>query len=290
VIIVLAKEYVPIIPILIESLEEVYNKPRPGNHVSDIVICPRERVFQSIDPMPKTMRELNFFTSGRAVHEAYQELFTLFPGRFQEREVWVSRKTKIVVQLDESDLILKDNRSEFREFLKSKGIDMDNDIVAHIDLYDSVNNQPYEAKSSRTAGLTKPKEFHIAQVKYYMALVDAEWGGVFYQFLNHFEDKPFAEFPVHMDKAERQQTLDRLVREIDNYDHAVKMQDPSLARHVMNDGRDWNWKCWSEEWVNKKPTGKKIPQCAYYDKCLEMIAAKGRDAGMSPDLIAKYSP
>lgn len=299
----MGKEYIPIIPILIESLEETYNKPRAGYHVSDIVICPRASVFSKIDPVPLGMRELNFFTSGRAVHEAYQELFTMFPGRFQEREVWVSRKTKIILQLDENDLALKKHPEEFKSFLSNRGIDMDTDIVAHIDLYDAVNNQPYEAKSSRTKGLEKPKTFHIAQVKYYMALVDAEWGGIFYQFLNHFEDKPFAEFPIHMSKEERRETLDKLIMEIDNYDKALKARNPSSARHVMDMGREWNWKCWNEDWKTKLRTA----SCPYINECCKMQGKStedilgirereprkeekrsGPDAGASPDLLAKY--
>jgi hypothetical protein len=60
-----------------ESMEEWYGKPRKGWHVTDIALCPRQRVFKKIDPLPITNKELNSATS-----------FQSNPGRF-EREKYV---------------------------------------------------------------------------------------------------------------------------------------------------------------------------------------------------------
>jgi hypothetical protein len=55
-----------------ETMEERYSKPRKGWHVTDIALCPRQRVFKKIDPLPITNKELNMFSSGRGIHEAVQ--------------------------------------------------------------------------------------------------------------------------------------------------------------------------------------------------------------------------
>jgi hypothetical protein len=54
-----------------EAMKEWYSRPRTGWHVSDIVLCPRQRVFKEIDSLPITDKDLNFF-SGR-----YQLLMVL---------------------------------------------------------------------------------------------------------------------------------------------------------------------------------------------------------------------
>ena len=77
-----------IIPMLVESLEEEYSKPREGIHVSDITLCPRKTAYQKIDPVPLDMKSLNFFSSGRAIHESLQMLAKKYPDRYEiEKEI-----------------------------------------------------------------------------------------------------------------------------------------------------------------------------------------------------------
>ena len=59
---------------------------RKGWHVTDIALCPRQRVFKVIDPLPLTDKELNMYSSGRAVHEAVQWLFMSNPGRYEKEK------------------------------------------------------------------------------------------------------------------------------------------------------------------------------------------------------------
>ena len=41
-----------------EAMEEWFSKPREGYHVSDICLCPRQKVFREIDRVPLTQRQL----------------------------------------------------------------------------------------------------------------------------------------------------------------------------------------------------------------------------------------
>src|SRR5689334_16500815 len=74
------------VPLMRESMEEWYSKPREGYHVSDVTMCPRKQVFKEIDPGPLTDKELNMYSSGRAVHEAVQWLFMSNKGRFDKEK------------------------------------------------------------------------------------------------------------------------------------------------------------------------------------------------------------
>jgi hypothetical protein len=69
-----------------ETMEHWYSKPRNGWHVTDIALCPRQRVFKVIDPLPLTDKELNMYSSGKAIHEAVQWLFTSDPKRYEKEK------------------------------------------------------------------------------------------------------------------------------------------------------------------------------------------------------------
>ncbi|MFZ0223409.1 MAG: hypothetical protein WAM42_17135 [Candidatus Nitrosopolaris sp.] len=43
-----------------EMMEQWYSKPRNGWHVTDIALCPRQRVFKQIYPLPITDKEICF--------------------------------------------------------------------------------------------------------------------------------------------------------------------------------------------------------------------------------------
>jgi hypothetical protein len=58
----------------------------PSEPVTDIVMCPRQRVFKEIDSLPVTDKDLNIFSSGRAVHEAVQSLFNSNQRRFEKEK------------------------------------------------------------------------------------------------------------------------------------------------------------------------------------------------------------
>jgi CRISPR/Cas system-associated exonuclease Cas4 (RecB family) len=190
-----------------ETMEQWYSKPRDGWHVTDIVMCPRQRVFKEIDPLPITDKDLNIFSSGKAVHEAVQWLFTSNPRRF-EKEKYVEYE----------------------------------DIEGSIDIFDKKKNTPIEFKTSRSANVDRPKSFHEEQLRYYMAMQGASTGYMLYQCLLHFGSSPFRLFPVTMDEQQRVEQLEKLVKETRSFQNARQAKDPSLARHIYSD-RELNWLC-----------------------------------------------
>jgi len=196
-----------ILETLMESLTEEYSKPRPGIHVSDITLCPRESCFRTLDPKPITNTQLNFFTSGKAIHEALQSLVKKYPDRFE-----IEKEVKLA------------------------------DIVGHIDLFDKQYHIPIEAKSARVKTMKEPKEHYIRQLEAYMALTGADKGIILVQCLMNYEDNPFVEFEHTMTKAERHGVLEQLKMDATILKVGIAEADPSIVRHIAYD-ETLNWKC-----------------------------------------------
>jgi hypothetical protein len=190
-----------------EAMEQWYSKPRNGWHVTDIALCPRQRVFKQIDPLPITDKELNMYSSGRAIHEAVQWLLMSDPRRFE----------------------------------KEKYVEYDG-IEGSIDIYDKKKNTPLEFKSLRSPNIDKPKGFQEEQLRFYMAMQNSPTGYMIYQCLMHFGSRPWRIFKVTMTEQERKNQLEKLVREISSLQNAMKTEDPSLARGVYLD-KDLKWLC-----------------------------------------------
>jgi CRISPR/Cas system-associated exonuclease Cas4 (RecB family) len=190
-----------------ETMEEWYSRPRTGWHVTDIVLCPRQRVFKQIDPMPITDKELNMYSSGRAVHEAVQWLFMSDPRRY-EKEKYVEY----------------------------------NDIEGSIDIFDKKRNTPIEFKTLRSSNIDKPKAFQEEQLRYYMAMQNSPIGYMVYQCLMHFGNSPWRRFRVTMTEQQRKDQLEKLVREMISLQNAMRAKDPSIARGIYSDN-DLNWLC-----------------------------------------------
>jgi RecB family exonuclease len=192
---------------LYTSLYEEYNKVRDGIHVSDITLCPREACFRRLDPKPLTNTDLNFFTSGKAIHEALQSLIKKYPDRFElEKEVKFG------------------------------------DIVGHIDIFDKTNHIPIEAKSARVKTMEEPKAHYLKQLEAYMALTNADTGIILVQCLLNYEDKPFLEFEHKMTAEQRKAVLSQLQTDAIMLKVGILEQDPSLVRHINYD-LTLNWKC-----------------------------------------------
>lgn len=213
---------------LIEELSAAlfteYNKPRDGIHISDLLLCPRKTVFQKLEPQPLTMRELNFFSSGRAIHEALQQLALMYPDKY-EKEKEVSYQ----------------------------------DCVGHVDIYDKINNIPVEAKSMRKAKVDRPKDFHVEQIRSYMAILGSSKGIILYQLLLHFDETPFVAFDVTMTARDREVQLQYINSDIERFKASLINGDPSLSRHIAKDAR-YNWLCDS---------------CQFYKSCESMRAKAG---------------
>lgn len=189
------------------TMEEWYSRPRTGWHVTDIVLCPRQKVFKEIDPLPITDKDLNIYSSGRAIHEAVQWLFMSNPRRFE----------------------------------KEKYVEYSN-IEGSMDIYDKKKNAPLEFKSYRSSHIDKPKSFQEEQLRYYMAMQDSPVGYMVYQCLMHFGTNPWRKFKVTMTEQERHSQLEKLVRETRSLQKAIQAKDPSLARGVYSDS-EMNWLC-----------------------------------------------
>jgi hypothetical protein len=196
-------------PLLRTLLKEWYSRPRDGWHVTDVVICPRQRVFKQLDPKPPapTDREINFYSSGKSIHEAIQKLFMSNRMRF-----------------------------EVERYVEYEG------IQGSIDVYDKKRNEPLEFKSLRAATIAEPKSFHMEQLMYYMAMLDVPVGQITYQCLLQFGDDPFVSFEVTMTEKERIDQLGKLQKEIGSLKAAISMKDPSLARGVLSN-KGMNWLC-----------------------------------------------
>jgi hypothetical protein len=162
------------IAIMRETMEQWYSRPRNGWHVTDIALCPRQRVFKAIDPLPLTDKELNMYSSGSAVHEAVQWLFMSNPGRY-EKEKYVEY----------------------------------NDIEGSIDIFDKKRNTPIEFKTLRSSNIDKPKSFQEEQLRYYMAMQNSPVGYMIYQCLMHFGNSPWRRFKVTMTEQQRKDQLEK---------------------------------------------------------------------------------
>ncbi len=196
-----------ILEILKQSLFEEYSKERVGVHVSDLTLCPRESCFRKLDPKPLTDTDINFFSSGKAIHEALQSLVKKYPDRFEiEKEVKFG------------------------------------DIVGHIDLFDRQNHIPIEAKSARVKTMTEPKAHYLKQLEAYMALTEADAGIILVQCLLNYEDSPFLEFEHKMTAEQRKAVLSQLQQDAIILKIGIMEQDPGLVRHINYD-LTLNWKC-----------------------------------------------
>lgn len=179
---------------------------RDGIHVTDLTLCPRKSIFRKLEPKPITNKELNFFTSGRAIHAAIEELAQAEPKFDIEKEVtWEG-------------------------------------IKGTIDLYDSQNNIPIECKSTRVKTVVEAKKFHIEQLKAYMAMKNSIKGIILYQCLLNFDDKPFVEFEFETTVEQNKETLQVLLIKAKDYAKNLENKTPMLAENVF-DNPEMNWLC-----------------------------------------------
>jgi CRISPR/Cas system-associated exonuclease Cas4 (RecB family) len=190
-----------------EAMEEWSSREREGYHVSDVCLCPRLNVFRKIDRLPTDAKTVSIFAVGKAIHEAVQLLY----------------------------------RTDKRTFEIEKYVEHQ-DIQGSVDIHDRRRNIPLEFKTTRASDIKKPKSFHVEQLKYYMAMLDAPEGYMLYQLLMHFGNTPFKTFQILMNAQERKDQRDKLVKEVNSLKRAMEAGDPSLARSVRQDP-DLNWLC-----------------------------------------------
>lgn len=234
--------------LLYSALRKHYdNEFRTGVHVSDITLCPRKAVWRRLNPQPITNKELNFFTSGSAIHHSIQLLAEMVPNDYETDQYMKENWSKI-----KNDLKKNGNRFEIEKEVMFEGIPQ-----GHVDIYDTKNNIPIECKSARVKTVEKPKPFHVQQLKSYMAMLGADTGIVLYQCLMNFGDNPFVEFEIKMTVEERKIHMNWLKAMYSDFEKAEKAKDHKLAINIINDS-NLNWLC-------KDRDGN---TCPLYDECM----------------------
>lgn len=197
-----------ILDVLTLALKNKYDTEfRDGVHVSDITLCPRKSMIRRLEPSPISIIELNYFTSGRAIHDAIATLAGSNPARF-----------------------------EIEKEIKAFG------VIGHVDLYDRENNIPIECKSMRVKEVKEPKSHHVEQLKSYMAMLNSKKGVLLYQCLLNFDEKPFVEFEVEMTDEDIIITQHRLVNEASEYNKYLSAKTPMEAYGVIKNPT-LNWLC-----------------------------------------------
>lgn len=200
-----------LLPLLYDALRELYDKPRTGVHVSDL-LCPRESLFRKVKPKPITNLELGFYLLGRGLHDAAQALVKKDPEFEIESEVY-----------------------------------FDKELEAHIDLYWKARNIPIELKTARVSNMDEPKPHYLDQLHAYMAMTNAETGIIVVFMITHYQNKlnkdtPLKEWEIKMTPEHREAKRAWLVKEQNDYRKALDAGDPSLARTILLD-EALNWKC-----------------------------------------------
>ena len=114
----------------IDAMEQWHSRPREGYHVTDVVMCPRQKVFREIDRRPIDAKTVSIYAVGKATHEAYQSLY----------------------------------RSDRRTFEIEKYVEIEDVglyIQGSVDIYDRKRNIPLEFKTTRSSDIKEPKKFHV---------------------------------------------------------------------------------------------------------------------------------
>lgn len=220
------KEEQLIIPTLVKSQMDYYKKKdaeraKDGKiHISSLNLCIREKVFQRLYEEPLTPIKIKWFSTGNAIHHKLQVLGAENPEYEIEKEV------------------------------------VRGNIIAHIDMYDNARRIPFEAKSLVQGEIEVPRNFHVDQLKMYMALTDDDRGVLLYDPLLNYSDEPFAEWTIRMTKEERTAKLEEIEAKAKMYAIAMERKDPSIASHIFYDP-EYSWHC---------------DKCTYYNECAEMRA------------------
>jgi len=201
-----------LVPVMCECLKEAYSEERANIHGTDLVLCLRKAAFQKQFGSDIDYIELNFYLLGRSMHDALQQLAK---RRNFEAEKKVFYKTK-------------------------EG----HEVECNIDLWDPVNEIPFEIKSIRSKALPqdKPKPHQVEQLAQYCIVTGTRVGYIIYCFMMNYDVNLFDEWKLTLDD-----------RDVANYEYnmnfgarnlalAMKYKDPALAMHVADDP-DKRWLC-----------------------------------------------
>ena len=197
-----------------QSVRSWLSKERFGYHVSDALMCARQHVFKTMNPIPLTEREIELFNYGKSIHKSFADaLYYYNPTRFKP-EYGV-------------------------EYMG---------ITGHIDVMDLKKNIPIELKTTQQTWINEPKSFNIQQLKWYMALLNSTTGFLIYH-LNIVENR-WKKFKITMTQTEIHEQRHKLVNEMKSIKFALKSKDASLARAIWRD-ESLNWLCKNCPFINE---------------------------------------
>lgn len=132
-----------------EAMEEWFSKPREGSHVSDVCLCPRQKVFREIDRLPIDAKTINMYSTGKAIHEAVhiicKHIFAIFSILNREREADVQDRTELTHTYSDKP-IAGDEYSETMEEFDAGAINKP--------------REPTVEANQQLIPLTKEKEMH----------------------------------------------------------------------------------------------------------------------------------
>lgn len=190
-------------------------KPRVIGHVSDLIMCRRQRVFQELDPRKPTEKQMNLYSSGGSMHQKTQEMQATDRARFEK---------------------------EYLVYFKG--------LSGSVDVYDKLDNVPLEYKTPRKDGpLKEPQPYNLEQLRTYMAMLGSDWGYLEYQF---FAAKKinYQPFWIYMTADERAAQLRDMLQRLDNLRLGVKLEEPAATEGVYDDPTK-SWLCYDCPYVHE---------------------------------------
>lgn len=192
---------------MLKTYQWLCMKPRIIGHVSDLLMCLRQRVFQELNPLPPDKHRMNLYSSGKSIHETIQSLIASDRGRFEK---------------------------EHLVFYKG--------LSGAVDVYDKRYNIPMEYKTPRKDGpLTEAADYNLEQLKTYMAILDSQYGYLQYQFIIG-KKIDYQHFFITMTKQERKDQLELMLSKLSNLEVGVEAGQPVLTDGVY-DNPALKWLC-----------------------------------------------
>lgn len=183
-------------------------KPRIIGHVSDLLMCIRQRVFQELDPRKPTKHQMNLYSSGKSIHETKQALIASDRGRFEKEYLVVYEG-----------------------------------LSGSVDVYDKRYNIPMEYKTPRKDGpLAEPASYNLEQLKTYMAMLNSQYGYLQLQFIVG-KNVDYQHFWIEMTEQERKDKLELMLSRLENIETAVRLEEPAAADAVYNNPK-LKWLCY----------------------------------------------
>jgi hypothetical protein len=207
-------------------------KSQDGVKVTDLMFCPRRRIFEIVNPMKKSSQNVIRTAAGSGLHRVIQKgIIDSDPERYE---------TEMPVEY--------------------KGL-----VFGSIDLYDKQFATVIDIKEKLVNGswAIRPFSSHEEQLKNLMAMKNTSKGVLLIVVVNGKGE--IKQFNYHMNLEERRAQLIKLEEKAKSFLNAKNEKNPYLAFHVFFD-KNLNWLCHKTD----KGTGNEI-LCPYYWDCSDMI-------------------